>query len=410
LTFRSCIPFLLLFVSLVVGCAQRQSNVGARAITGQPSDSFIVVNGTAAAGANWKPHFTNGRTRLTEIGAARGISAYTAVRVDARTGLPDSVRVDSMNLKYRKVRIWSEPDIAAVLFRVREIPGTVIWKDDSLVDGVLADHDSYPPLDSQLVSVADSVADSVLVYEFRQPQATWNKWRSDTTGGGILFEAATPGAIFEYITREQDTLAPAVYVHGSAYLPSDSAWHDTTLKAVIGSDGYLVVDTAARSPERLFVSEGFPERMAIFFRLDTLLGDTSIQSFSRSVNRAEMTLYRDTASHDLIEDRYQNILLKQGQIRDTSWVRDSARLYADGMLGQELTITSTVDSTNTRYVLDVTSLVNFWVTNPDSNGGIQIRSADELGGYIAREVFYSPLSEDPTKKPKLTIWFTETSY
>jgi hypothetical protein len=405
LTFRVYLPFVILFFLFVSGCAQRESSVGAKAVVGQPTDSFVVISGTATLGGNWKPNFTNGRTYLTEIGAARGISAFTALRVDTRTGIPDSLRIDSLTLHYSKSRVWTEPSISAVLFRIREIPDSVIWSDDALLPGLFPTQDSYPIVDSLLVNVSSGSTDTVLNWSVPQPQAAWNRWHTDSTGGGYLIEPITPGAIVEFYTRDDPSFTPKVLVHGAAYLPSDSAWHDTTLIALIGGDGYLVLDSAARRPERLFVSQGFAERMAIYFPVDSLLRD-----FSRSVNRAELTLYADTLDPADLRDPFQNIIIKHGQILTSAWFHNPDTLKVTGTLGQEFTMTGRADSTSTVFVMDVTPIVDSWISNPSANHGIQVFSAQALGGYIAREVFHSPLSEDPNKKPKLTIWFTEQSY
>jgi hypothetical protein len=164
-----------------------------------------------------------------------------------------------------------------------------------------------------------------------------------------------------------------------------------------------VLDTAPRRPERLFVTQGMPGRGALYFPLDSLSSQ-----FMREVNRAELHLYADTLDPYAVTYSEQNLLFTHGFLTDTSWIahpaaRDSFHL------GYESSTVGTWDATSTEYVLDVSGAVADWVANPAHNGGLQIIASDETS-FLARQVFYSPLANDTSKRPKLIIWYTESSY
>ena len=121
-----------------------------------------------------------------------------------------------------------------------------------------------------------------------------------------------------------------------------------------------------------------------------------------------MHLYADTLDPAAVTYSGQNILFTPGFLNDTSWIAHSTE--SDSFhLGYESGTVGTWDASNTEYILDVSGAVADWVANPAHNGGLQVFASDETS-FLARQVFYSPSANDPSKRPKLIIWYTESSY
>ena len=394
----ACLSLLLLFS----GCAQRETDIGSGAITGQPSDTFLVTTAVATASADFHPRVTNGYGPSLEVGDTLGLYAFFAVQFNLPAGLPDSVQIDTVRLRLRLNHVWPSSGVAGLRVRIREI--TVPWQEDSILVEMLAVRDGFPPLDSLRISTADSL------FYWDVPPVIYQRWLAgDSASTGLLFEPIESGAFLEFYSSEprgtDATLPPVVQIRGTRWNQVDSVWQDTTLSSDLPAweDAYVVLDTAPRRPERFFVTQGKPGRAALYFALDSLSSQ-----FLREVNRAELHLYADTLDPYAVTYSGLNILFAHGFLTDTSWIahpaeRDSFHLgYESGKVG-------TWDASNTEYVLDVSGAVADWVANPAHNGGLQIIASDETS-FLARQVFYSHLAADTSKHPKLVIWYTESSY
>jgi len=395
----ACLSVFLLFS----GCAQRETDIGSGAITGQPSDSFVVdTTVVATASADFHPRVTNGYGPSLEVGDALGLYAFFAVQFNLPAGLPDSVQLDTVRLRLRLNHVWPASGVAGLRVRIREI--TVPWQEDSILVEMLAGRESFPLLDSLRIGTADSL------FYWDVPPLIWQRWLAgDSTSTGLLFEPIESGSFLEFYSAEprgtDATLPPVVQIRGRRWNLVDSVWQDTTLSSDLTAweDAYGVLDTTPRRPERFFVTQGMPGRAALYFPLGSLSSQ-----YRREVNRAELHLYADADTSDAVTYAGQNILFTHGFLNDTAWIahateRDSFHMgYESGTVG-------TWDATNTEYTLDVSGAVADWVANPAHNGGLQIIASDETS-FLARQVFYSQMANDATKHPKLIIWYTETSY
>jgi hypothetical protein len=395
-------PSLLLLFS---GCAQRETDIGSGAITGQPSDSFLVATAVATVSADFQPRVTNGYGPSLVVGDALGLYAFFAVQFNLPAGLPDSLQIDTVRLRLRLNHIWPSSGVSELRVLISEI--TVPWVEDSILAEQPAVRDSSRELESVRIGASDSL------FYWNVPDTIWQKWLAgDSSSTGLLFEPLESGVFLEFYSAEprgtDATLPPVVQIRGTRWNLVDSVWQDTTLSSDLAAweDAYVVLDGAPRRPERFFVTQGMPGRAALYFPPDSLLDSLSSQ-FRIEVNRAELHLYADTLDPNAVTYSGQNILFTHGLLRDAVWIthpteRDSFRLgYESGTAG-------TWDATNTEYVLDVSGAVADWVANPAHNGGLQIIASDETS-FLARQVFYSPLADDSTKHPKLIIWYTESS-
>jgi hypothetical protein len=391
---------LLSFLLLLSGCAQRETDIGADAITGQPSYTFVVDSVFATASADFQPRVTNGYGPSLEVGEARGLYAFFAVQFNLPAGLPDSVALDTVRLRLRLNHVWPSSDLSGLRVRIREI--TVTWHEDSILAEQLAGRESFPVLDSLRVNT-DSL------FYWNVPAMIWQKWlQGDSSSTGLLFEPMESGSFLEFYSSEprgtDATLPPVVQIRGTRWDLVDSVWQDTTLSSDLTAweDAYVVLDSAPRRAESFYVTQGMPGRGALYFPLGTL---SSV--FQREVNRAELHLYADTSDSYSVTYAGLNILFTHGFLSDTAWMAHPTERDSFHM-GYESTTVGSWDASNTEYTLDVSGAVADWVANPAHNGGLQIIASDETS-FLARQVFYGPLADHADKCPKLVIWYTESS-
>ncbi|HEY3294176.1 MAG TPA: hypothetical protein VGL38_01925 [bacterium] len=414
MNFRHFLFLLSLISLLVLGCAQRETDIGSNAITGTTENKFAILSGHPTHSTDWHPPFTNGYGTSLEIGDAKNLFAFTAIRFDATTGLPDSVRVDSMEIRLYRGKVWPTTGFPGLQVRIREIPNSVIWTQGTLIPGSLPGRESYPILDSVLASATDTF----LTIPIKNPQEMWHKWHADS-GKGLVIEPRSDqpgghGGFIEFYSHEipsgvHPEYAPALIIHGSARVNDSTFSPDTTVTAGALHDAYLVIDsTDINEPdahhEHLLVTQGMAQRAALYFPLDTV-----VTNFSRAVSRAELHMFADTTSPLMIRYTGENVLLKHGFLNDTTWVAHPDSLQLNSELGPEASTNGTWDVTSSEFILDVTGAVATWISNPARNGGLQFFASDELN-TLEREVFFGADAVDVNKRPKLYIWYTEISH
>ncbi|MDD5087835.1 MAG: hypothetical protein PHI18_03430 [bacterium] len=410
MTFRQ--EFLLISALLLaVGCTQRESDVGIQAITGLPADGFSMVSGTATNSAHWNPQFTNGYGTSLHAGDAKGLFAYTAIRFNVPESVPDSFRVDTLQeiqIRLTRNRIWPEQTPGNLRIVLREI--TESWDEANLLPDSLPGREGYPALDSGAVFSATDT-----LYFLTIPLDLWARWAAgDSTTFGLVLEPRFEGYMVEWFSSEYQNVAypnypPALLVPGQVWLADSGEWVDSTLVIGATDDAFLTKDAAPRRPERMFAGQGNAERIALFFPVDSLSSD-----FRRVIARAELHLFADPDDPAALQFvTGQSFLLKDGFLNDSSWTSasDSAGFWDPSIFetGYESTTAGTWDSTGTEFILNITGLMSEWVGNPVTNSGMQVIPTSE-SSYLSRIVFHSHLSETIEKRPRLHIWYTESTY
>lgn len=398
-----------------MGCTQRETDVGIQAIVGLPDDRFAMVMGEATHSAHWNPQFSNGLSSTSLfVGNAKGLYSFTVIRFNVSAALPDSFRVDTLppKIQFHRNRVWPDQPLGELRFVMREC--TTFWEEANLLPNSLPDYESFPVLDSALIfNATDSL------YFFEVPFDLWTRWaEGDTTTFGVLLEPRFEDYMVEWYSSEYVNVAypeypPALLVSGQIWRSADSLWVDSTLSIPARHDAYLTKDRAERQPERMFVTQGYAERTALFFPVDSLS-----RGFRKQIARAELHLFADRGhSADFTFIAGQNIVFKDGFLNDSSWTsaaQDSAGFWnpEDFDAGYVSETAGAWDSTNTRFTLNVTGPISNWVGNPVTNGGLQVLSTSE-NSFLSRVVFHSHLTEDtlnPDLRPRLYIWYTESEY
>lgn len=402
MTTRTALLTCLGILLLVSGCAQRETDIGANAIVGSPTDTFLVATVFSTASADFAPRLTNGYGPSLQVGEALGLFSCFAVQFNLPAVLPDSSELDSMRLRMHLNRVWPETGVSGLRVRIREI--SVPWQEDSIMIEQLADRASFPILDSLLIRTDDTL------FFWDIPTSLWERWRTgDSTANGLLFEPQDSGAFLEFYSAEPtatgSTLPTTLLIRGTRWDEIDGVWEDTTMSidATAAEDGFIVYDNTPRRPERFMVAQGLALRGALYFPMDQISSD-----FDRAVNRAELRLHADTLDPAQIRYSASNILFSHGFIERNGWI-DHPSVLDSFTMGYETGTVGTWDATSSEYTLDVSGAVADWVANPAGNGGMQLITSQE-DAYIARQVFYSHLAEDSTKRPKLIIWYTESPH
>lgn len=413
-------PLVFLIIS---GCAQREADIGSNAIVGTPGNKFAILSGSATHGTDWHAPYTNGGGKSLEVGNAQNMYSFFAIRFNARAGLPDSVQVDTLRVRLCRGKVWPGGALPGLQVTIREIPDSVSWTEGALVPGMMAGREQYPVLDLTLVA---SATDSFFTFTLANPQEIWHRWHTDSTNHGMIIEpragsSGGMGGFIEFYSREGQVsdhpeYAPALFIHGRAWVSDSTFSPDTSVTTYATDDGFLVIDSTEINPVsrdqhrgHLLVTQGLPQRAALYFPVDTI-----VTTFSRSVNRAELHLFADTTSPLRMEYPEENMSVNHGFLTDSTWITHPDSLQLSRLPGPEAGATGYGywDITNSELVFDVTGAVAFWISNPARNGGMQIFSADELNN-LAREAFYGADADSATlynKRPKLYIWYTEISH
>ena len=389
----SLLIFLTLLLLFDVSCTQRETDIGLDAVTNGPVQDFSIVYATATVGTNWNPRVSNGRGASLQVGDAANYFAFSALRFEPEVVLPESVQVDSMVIKLSRNRIWPELAASDLQVRIREIQER--WVEDSLLAGYLPGRETYPILDS-LLSLAND-----LEFHYPVPETLWSRWiASDTTTWGLLIEPKSSGTLLDFYSSERvDSIQAAIEIYGIEWRQNNDVWTDTAFyaKQAAVHDAYLAINTAECDSTRFCVSQGFPQRAAMYFPMDSI---TAV--FNNTVVHAELTMYADSVSDENMLYSNVGLLYKDGTLTDLDWIATP-----DSATGSLVAVSSSLfDSTDQHITFDVTWIVAGWVAEPATNTGVQVLTSEE-NGHLTRQLFYSHVAEDTTKRPRLKLWLAE---
>ncbi len=387
-------PLLIVSFWLISGCAQRETDIGIDAVNNTGKDVFTEISGTATLGVKWNPNVTNGRGLSLQVGEAADFYAFFAMQFNPAAALPESVRVDSMVLKLTRNRLWPETNAPDLQVRIREIEEH--WTQDSLLAGALPGRLGYPILDSLLIPASE------INFSYTVPESLWAQWVArDSSTWGLLFEPKSIGTLLDFYSGNvvADSLRAVLEIHGVQWRQTDSAWTDTTLfvRQSPEHDAFLATSSAVCDSSRLCLSQGFPQRAALYFPLDSV---TSV--FHRSVAHAELYLYADTLHAANMLYSSVGLAYKEGTIMGSAWMTNP-----DSAKGNLVATASTTFNTLTMIKFDVSWIVSGWVSNPVSNTGFQVLTSEE-NGHLTRQVFYNSHPSVPDSlRPRLKLWLTE---
>lgn len=380
----------------MLGCAQRETDIGSGVIPLEPSGHEGQTIITATRSVEWDRDLSTGRGSTLQIGETQEFRVVSAVRFEPNDILPDSFTLDTARVRLRVDRIYpgrgNSPDLRMLIKQITEP-----WDEDSLEEGVFANRASYPVIDTLLIPTSTSAEERIYWYV---PDSVWQDWLvDDTSNFGVLFEAVNPGVIVGFQTAEgADSFSVQLEIDGTEF-PEDSnfaaaAWTDTLYAE---DDGYIAEDLSEPQAGRLRVSQGSYRRALLYFPLDSIAVNPL-----RTVVKAWIHFYADlNAPHSLVYTG-SNFLYKDASIVDTSWFAevDSAKQNFIA------TTSSTFGSDNVEIKFEVTNSLAGMVGDPATNGGYSIQATLE-SDVVSRQFFHAHDSEVDSLRPRLEIWWVE---
>jgi hypothetical protein len=393
---RLFVPALLL---LALGCAQRDTNVGADAIPVKPVEFEGQTFIAATNSAEWVPDFTNGSSAALQIGEAGFFKAVSALRFQPNDVLPDSFRLDTVRLRFRVDQVYpgrnTAPDLRMLIKQI-----TDQWSEDSLLRGSLPNRDSYPVIDTLLMPMfAPPGADSPFVYWY-VPDSIFEQWKNpDSLNYGILLEAENPEVMISIQSTEgADSFRTQLELIGEEF-PEDSGFvgSEWTESLLAIDDSYIAEDLSDSLSGRLRISQGTHRRALLYFPLDEFTANPY-----RSVVRAWIHFYADLNAPNSLTYEGQNFLYKDASLIDTLWFSD-----VDTTRQNFIALNSSnFESDNQEIRFDVTNSLFGMVGQPETNGGFSVQATLE-NDVLSRQFFHAHDSEVDSLRPRLEIWWVE---
>lgn len=388
------IALALLALLGLIGCAQRESDVGGSAIPLEPSGHEGQSSIVATRSVEWDRDLSTGGGQTLQIGATKEFRAVSALRFEPNNVLPDSFELDSARVRLRVDRIYpgrgESPDLRMV---IKEIP--VAWSEDSLRDGTFAGSDTFRVIDTLLIPTATGAEERLY---WNVPDSIWDTWLvEDSLNHGVLFEAANSGVMVGFQTTEgADSFAVWLEIGGTEFVEDSSfapsAWSDTIYAT---DDGYVAHDSSEAVAGRLRISQGSFRRALLYFPLDTITADPL-----RTVVKAWIHFYADPSISSSLVYEGQNLPYKDATMIDTLWFAEIDSAQQNFIA----TASSTFGTDNIEIKFDVTNTLVGLVGNPETNGGFSIQATFESDA-VSRQFFHAHDSEVDSLRPRLEVWW-----
>ena len=385
----------------VLGCAQRESDVGADSIPFRPGDEFSQVEVRATRSAEWSPRVSNGLGAALQVGSFGDFRSVSALKFSPASLLPDSFSLDTIRLRFKVDRVFPDnvavPDLRMLIKEISEP-----WGEDTLMPGKLLDSANYVTIDTILIPTAET-GDSVY---WDVPDSIWSQWLaadSDSVNYGILLEPEDEGVMVAFQSAEgADAYKVQLELIGTQYYLSEddssvvdsSAAYADTIFAI--EDGYLTDDTSEPVHGRIRISQGSARRGLFYVPLD------SVASPLRTAVRAKLHLFVAGAEENTVRYQGENPLYKDGTLADTAWYENT-----DSTTVQFVAVSSSsFGADNVEIIFENTGLVAPLIGHPETNFGFQIQTTSE-SDVLTRQYFHGPDSEVDSLRPYLELWFAE---
>lgn len=400
---------------MFIGCEQPDGSVGSL-VSSSDNNRTLVVNLPVLIDTSYAmPATTTGGSAFLYVGSAHGVSADALLRFNKPT-LPYDWRVNTArielayeggigskafpNLKGELLRFsWSEAstceEIPALPFdfvepAYEEFPGdtgVIVFpvNPQSIADWL-------PPADEQEEDTSDT--------ESSEPGETG-------FGPVVLDDALTlkvnhsglAHRLIRFHSRSvtSDSLKPRLLVFIDALDSSEGEWYPDTLDILPSGDLFRVQSEPVDIGDRLMVGSGAVIETALKFDMNQLIEASELSYVV--VNRAVLNLSINRAGR---QDFPETPSLWPFMFDDDRWLTRPA-LSAE--LGFVVTTTA-IDPDEDRVQVVVTYPVSRWVETPEENHGMVLHSGGE-GLDIDRVTFYSSEESDSTRRPYLSVYYTE---
>jgi hypothetical protein len=285
------------------------------------------------------------------------------------------------------------------------------WSETNITWDSVLSWDSAPIFDTLLAQEPDS--DSISFYVPNDIVLQWIEAEepADTSGGDTL-EIPNTGLIFNYLGTPEfirqffpsemsdSTLKPQLMLFITT---SDSLWLDSTGIDSLGQDTSLTLtcyatddvfiarDTIQLADNRLYLGRGDAYRSLYWLNMEDLL-----PVFGININKAEYIIFVDS-ENPLSTGEF--VACQRLKLNNLDWMTDP--MQAD----YTSTLVSSSSILGDSLILDLTSYMKDWVTDPGCNYGFVLKFTSESGS-IARLPVYTPEELDPSKRPYLHIIYS----
>ncbi len=374
--------FLLGLLFLLAQCTANKGNpVGSQFFQreNQGSEMYALFH-AAASDTFYQTFVANGSSPYLYLGQCNGKKTWSLILF---SNLPDSGTVDSALVTLHTHHIFGQTSgffTASVHLILKEWnPTEITWEtfDNSFIGEEIAN--------VEISADQISANNDTMALSFHLPPATVQSWIDSTTDSlnyGILLMYQSAPFIVEFFSNNTEELE---------YRPTLTIYlkQDTTKE---GSVTYPRKDTFIASTEqepnftRLFVNNGTALRSLIYFSIDSLPEDATI-------NRALLTLHADTLLSFPDNESFDLITYP---VTNNTWPIpavpfDSTTMGWSTLEGDSISI-------------NVTNIVQKWTSGKNENYGFILMGKNEKRDIFGR-AFYST-SCDSLYQPTLEIFYS----
>ncbi len=387
---------------LASGCTQPEGTIGSGVGGGPEGVEGRIVCQVHSDTSYHLANVGTGGSAYLYVGASNGITSEAALRFNrSKTFDIPGIIIDSAHIEVSYqggIGIGAIPAVEASLLYHPWIESHPPARSD-LVGGRLlpaslatgGDSGSFHyALDTAEVNAWFRVVDSSRV------DTGWSDpGRPDTSLSIVLRNSNAIDKLVRFCSRSaNDSLRPHLTIY--ATFP-DSGGIGDTVRVSPSGDLFLAEDSNPVVAGRLCVGGGAALRSALNFNLDGLFSrhDTSYIV----VNRAVLRLTRDRALYTWAPFTKS---LWPYQMTSKRWMTELDSAEFSGFVLSPTAVDSTLDTLQ----LIVSGPTVTWARGDSTNFGLLIESTSE-GLDIDRIGFYDSSDPDPSKRPRLTIYFTE---
>jgi hypothetical protein len=410
----SAIAFTLLISSVFLfsGCEQKDSAVGSDLAPGLndifPEELILYPSESAF----YYELATTGDSDYLYVGRGQEYEAYSLIRFNPHTAVPDSYRIDSINISlYLDSVIVADPvdpmqiDVIPVDYQQTWSEIGVVWDDINLsqLPEPIASFE-FPAgtsVENQYNFIpyeADSSRQDSLVRAWEEASSGTKTLFSNN--GLVLKSDKTAEHMIRFKSSEHDSVVqrPALELFITVIDTTgetDSTYADTVLLYAT-TDAFLVQDSAVLDSSYLYLGNAVGYRSILLFDVEGLF-----PTFGVGIHRAQVILHADTTNEfnfDVIEGVFTF------EMSDSSWLEDPAT--APYQFGSFQSPTYFEEETATLTVT-LTDEVYNWIRYPGTNRGFMIRTSAPLAD-ISRTVFYG-IDAPEELRPRMNIIYLENS-
>ncbi|MGA7159634.1 MAG: DNRLRE domain-containing protein [Bacteroidota bacterium] len=385
---------ILLVLASINGCSQSPTSVGNKLIPGSAKYTVHDTSIVSLSDTTFKLSETNGSGSSLLVGNSSSVNATALLLFTA--SMPDSmptVQIDTAELYLTASYGWnvSLPP-APAQFEIKEVLSS--WSASTVTVDSLNSL-NLSPTNSSLISITN---------------------QDTLTGGRLITAQFDTSLVRKWINIYADTVLPSFF--SIALVP-----HGMTNSGIWGFSQFG--STSPPTLEIIYEKNGIKDSIGLSIGQGTFFATTTtaIQPSAGietqgglsvcSIIKFNLKSVSDSINKVIVNNATLQLTLKNSQSVLGLGSADSLVGYLAGSATQFDTVgpsyygygyrKDTTQTTNTVYIFNLTSMVQYWINTPNNNFGVQLRSMNSTS-TVDKHVFYT--SKDSTYAPKLFITYT----